>query len=190
MSDRVKSRGALNVLFPAFMVLALGIWGCSSTKQKKQEVAQAALPGSPEQLSEKPTELEPWAKTEKVSEEIVQEGDGLVIQFRNASNAVPESQVKVTDMIAQQLVEKPNMVAVIEGHSDNQGKEEYNQALSEKRAEAVREMLVTNYNIDVARLSVKGKGAAEPVADNATVEGRQQNRRVVVKIEEQQAVAE
>jgi outer membrane protein OmpA-like peptidoglycan-associated protein len=66
----------------------------------------------------------------------------------------------------------------IEGHTDNVGSAPSNQAMSEKRAAAVRRFLVTNYQIDAARLTSKGLGATNPAASNNTTEGRQQNRRV------------
>ena len=66
----------------------------------------------------------------------------------------------------------------IEGHTDSEGDDTYNQTLSERRAAAVKAFLVTSYRIDAARLQTQGLGENKPVADNATPEGRQQNRRV------------
>ena len=76
------------------------------------------------------------------------------------------------------LKEHPELALTIEGHTDNVGKPESNQALSEKRAAAVRQYLVDNYQIDGARLQAKGLGQTKPVGGNDTAEGRQQNRRV------------
>jgi OOP family OmpA-OmpF porin len=72
----------------------------------------------------------------------------------------------------------PTTTAVIEGHSDNVGSAEYNLDLSQRRAEAVVNYLVDNFGIDRSRLSAKGYGLSRPVADNATNEGRQKNRRI------------
>jgi OmpA-OmpF porin, OOP family len=72
----------------------------------------------------------------------------------------------------------PTTTAVIEGHSDNVGNAEHNLDLSQRRAEAVVNDLVENYGIERSRLSAKGYGLTRPVADNATEEGRQKNRRM------------
>ncbi len=69
---------------------------------------------------------------------------------------------------------------LIEGHTDWIGEEAYNQALSERRAKAVREYLIANYGIDGKRLFPRGEGELRPVADNKTEEGRYQNRRVEI----------
>ena len=72
----------------------------------------------------------------------------------------------------------PTTTAVIEGHTDNVGSAEHNLDLSQRRAEAVVDYLVENFGIDRSRLSAKGYGLTRPVADNATDEGRQKNRRI------------
>jgi len=72
--------------------------------------------------------------------------------------------------------------AVIEGHTDSIGGEDYNLGLSQRRASAVKSYLV-NQGIDSSRLSASGKGKDDPVADNSTATGRQQNRRVEVIIQ-------
>jgi outer membrane protein OmpA-like peptidoglycan-associated protein len=66
----------------------------------------------------------------------------------------------------------------VEGHTDNVGGEEYNQKLSEKRASNVMDFLVSPGGIAPARLTSAGYGFSKPIADNATKEGRQKNRRV------------
>ncbi|MES2684605.1 MAG: OmpA family protein [Pseudomonadota bacterium] len=70
---------------------------------------------------------------------------------------------------------------IIEGHTDSQGSDEDNRLLSERRAEAVKVYLIIQ-SIDSARLSTVGRGKELPVADNATAEGRQLNRRVEIII--------
>jgi outer membrane protein OmpA-like peptidoglycan-associated protein len=76
-----------------------------------------------------------------------------------------------------------NIKIAIEGHTDNVGKAEINQSLSEKRAAAVKAYLIGK-KVDAARLSSVGYGPAQPVADNATAEGRAKNRRVEFKVSE------
>jgi iron complex outermembrane recepter protein len=69
---------------------------------------------------------------------------------------------------------------VIEGHTDNTGSEAYNQDLSERRANAVKAWVVSQ-GVNPAQITVVGKGESEPSDDNSTKEGRQNNRRVVIR---------
>jgi outer membrane protein OmpA-like peptidoglycan-associated protein len=70
----------------------------------------------------------------------------------------------------------------LEGHTDWKGTEQYNQVLSEKRAEATKEYLVSKGNIDASRISTIGYGETKPVATNKTDDGRFKNRRVEILI--------
>ncbi|MGA7104831.1 MAG: OmpA family protein [Candidatus Deferrimicrobiaceae bacterium] len=70
----------------------------------------------------------------------------------------------------------------VEGHTDNVGSDKYNQALSERRAAAVKEYLVKNGGADASRVKTVGYGERKPIAGNATKEGRFRNRRVEVLI--------
>lgn len=69
---------------------------------------------------------------------------------------------------------------LLAGHTDSIGEADYNQNLSERRAAAVRQALISDYGVDPGKLIAKGYGQAQPIADNATEEGRYQNRRVEV----------
>jgi len=69
---------------------------------------------------------------------------------------------------------------IIGGHTDSVGDDAYNQTLSERRANAVRDALINEYGIPAAKLVARGYGETQPVADNATEDGRYQNRRVEV----------
>ncbi len=70
---------------------------------------------------------------------------------------------------------------LVEGHTDDRGTEEYNQTLSENRAKSVYNQLVRE-GVSSMRFTVVGMGENRPIADNNTVEGRQQNRRVEIVI--------
>lgn len=97
------------------------------------------------------------------------------------------------DFLAQSYVELNQMVAFIKGsngikfeiggHTDNVGEDSYNQQLSEKRAKAVFDYLVS-HGVDASQLSFKGYGETSPIGDNSTAEGRENNRRTELKVVE------
>jgi OOP family OmpA-OmpF porin len=92
----------------------------------------------------------------------------------------PEGKVALDDMMSKlQGMNTEVMVAV--GHTDSVGSDQYNAKLSLRRAEAVKAYLVSK-GLDPARLYTEGKGEAQPIADNATAEGRAKNRRVNIEI--------
>ena len=91
----------------------------------------------------------------------------------------PESTPTLED-IRSTLTNNTDLAVVIEGHTDDQGEDDYNLELSERRARAVVAYLTEN-GVDSGQVEAAGKGEAEPVADNGTSEGRAENRRVVVK---------
>src|SRR5262245_26845300 len=81
------------------------------------------------------------------------------------------------DRLATVLKEDSSRKVLIEGHTDNVGSDEYNQELSERRAQAVQAALFER-GVDASQISTVGKGETTPVASNDTPAGRQQNRRV------------
>ena len=89
----------------------------------------------------------------------------------------PESKPTL-DEIASLLKSTPELKLKIVGHTDNKGAPQYNLDLSERRAANVVIALVSNYGIDVERLSAEGAGMTQPVDTNDTDEGRAKNRRV------------
>lgn len=92
----------------------------------------------------------------------------------------PEGRAKLDDLAGK--VKGINLEVVIAvGHTDSTGKAAYNQSLSVRRAEAVKAYLVSK-GIESNRIYTEGKGLTQPVADNATREGRAKNRRVEVEV--------
>ena len=83
--------------------------------------------------------------------------------------------------IVKLLLEKPNSTVLIEGHTDNQGEDKYNQFLSERRAKSLMTYLIRQ-GVAAKRISIVGYGESKPVASNSTEIGRQLNRRVEVII--------
>ncbi len=84
--------------------------------------------------------------------------------------------------VAEKLADYPNATARIEGHTDNTGPRKLNERLSLARADSVKNALVSEYNVDAARLSTQGFAYDQPIADNKTKEGRAMNRRVFATI--------
>ncbi|MRR54133.1 MAG: OmpA family protein [Deltaproteobacteria bacterium] len=85
--------------------------------------------------------------------------------------------------VADFMKKSPATTAVIEGHTDYVGTEEYNLALSQRRAESVMNYLVEKFGIAASRLSAKGFGKSDPIADNTTEQGRIKNRRIEAVID-------
>jgi outer membrane protein OmpA-like peptidoglycan-associated protein len=103
--------------------------------------------------------------------------------FFDTDKAVIQPQYfsRVAD-VAAFMQEYSSTSAVIKGHTDSTASDAYNQKLSERRAQAVQTMLVNQYDIDPNRITTIGYGESEPVASNATKEGRQMNRRVIAVV--------
>jgi OOP family OmpA-OmpF porin len=80
--------------------------------------------------------------------------------------------------VAAYLKKYPDTTVTIEGHTDSTDGAKWNQKLSEMRAESVKNYLVSKFGIAASRISTKGYGAAKPIADNKTKEGKQKNRRI------------
>lgn len=94
----------------------------------------------------------------------------------NTANLQPDSRSVLNEMAAQ-LKANPTVKVEVAGHTDNTGEADYNLDLSQRRAEAVRDYLI-GQGVDAGQLTARGYGETQPVADNATRAGRQQNRRV------------
>jgi len=121
---------------------------------------------------------------------VKEEERGLVVTlsggvlFRSAeSTLLPSARVKL-DSVAKALLTVRERNIIVEGHTDSQGSASYNQGLSQRRADAVRDYLIfKNYPSD--RIQAHGMGKGSPIANNASPEGRANNRRVEIVIERQ-----
>lgn len=123
------------------------------------------------------------------------EREGEVLDFSLPSDLVFDSgqseirqsaRASVAEIVAI-LKEFPNTLVTVEGHTDSTGDPESNQALSEKRARGVFDLLVRG-GIPPLRISMRGYGETAPVADNKTPEGRRKNRRVELKFRPDRAL--
>ena len=107
----------------------------------------------------------------------------LNVRFdNNASVVKPEYNAEIGD-VAKFMNSYANTSVEVQGHTDSRGSDSYNQSLSQRRADAVRLVLINEFGIDASRVTAVGYGEAQPVADNETAAGREQNRRVVASIQ-------
>ncbi|MGA8203225.1 MAG: OmpA family protein [Woeseiaceae bacterium] len=103
------------------------------------------------------------------------------VNFETNSDRLLPGAEQILDDAAASLVRNPTIHVEVAGHTDSQGAADYNEGLSERRAITVRDYLVS-HGVSADRMTVKGYGEAEPIADNSTAAGRAQNRRVVLRI--------
>jgi outer membrane protein OmpA-like peptidoglycan-associated protein len=108
---------------------------------------------------------------------------GSVLFASNKSELLPSAQKKLGDVADALNKQDPQSKMIVEGHADSQGAAEYNQELSQRRAEAVRTYLVSR-GISAERVSAQGFGLTRPIADNASAEGRANNRRVEIVVQQ------
>lgn len=117
--------------------------------------------------------------------EIERQGDQLAltmpsgITFRQGSAEIDPSFFQALNNVAATLVEYPSTAVDIRGHASSEGDRNFNQRLSQQRADAVRNYLA-NQGVQGVRMSSIGMGIDYPVADNSTEAGRVQNRRVEI----------
>jgi outer membrane protein OmpA-like peptidoglycan-associated protein len=118
---------------------------------------------------------------------VIREGEGILVKFdsgilfdTNKADLKAAARTNLQNLSAS-LVNNPQTNILIVGHTDNVGTDALNMALSLRRAEAVKAFIAAG-NVANSRLSTSGKGESEPIADNNTVEGQAQNRRVEIVI--------
>lgn len=130
-------------------------------------------------VTEKVMQQELTADASTLSDEINKSGHVAVygIHFDTGKAVILPDSENILGEIVKVLQQNADLKLRVEGHTDNQGNAAANQALSEKRAQAVVAWL-TAHGIAAARLSAKGLGQTKPLADNGTDDGRAKNRRV------------
>lgn len=119
--------------------------------------------------------------------EVIRDGDNLVLDMPSGitfayDRADIQPQYRSTlDRVADVLAEYNSTLVDVYGHTDSTGSDAYNQDLSERRARSVADYLASR-GVRPERLGTRGYGESQPVASNATEEGRAENRRVEIKI--------
>jgi outer membrane protein OmpA-like peptidoglycan-associated protein len=102
----------------------------------------------------------------------------------NSAALSPEAKSALDAFVQKLVSENKGVYIEIQGHTDNTGSDETNQALGQKRAEAVMMYLYKQYRIPLHRMSAVSLGSSMPIADNGSRDGRNQNRRVEILVYE------
>lgn len=187
-----KERGG--VIGAAAGAVTGGLIGRSNGSTVKGAIIGAAVGGTAgavigHQMDQQAKEIKqqiPGAVVERVGEGIqVTFASGLLYDF-DSHEVRGEAQTNL-QKLAESLGKYPNTDLLIAGHTDAQGDDSYNQRLSERRAAAAADYLVSQ-GVSLGRLRTEGLGEREPVASNESDADRQRNRRVEVAIYANQAV--
>lgn len=154
----------------------------------KQPSSEAAA--APEPLANLTLGVSPDARLQarKLLEDLDARADrrGLMITvpgaslFQSDSETIDEAAHGMLAKVAELVKLYDDRKALIVGHTDATGDAAYNQYLSTRRAEVIKEFFVENFEVEEERLSIEGKGEEQPLASNATVDGRIANRRVEI----------
>lgn len=119
--------------------------------------------------------------------EVIKAGEGIIVKFDSGilfgfdqTELKDEAKTNIKNLVAS-LNENPDTDILMIGHTDDRGSKQYNQGLSVRRADAVKNYAVSQ-GLTAARVKTDGKNFSEPIADNETEEGRSQNRRVEIVI--------
>ena len=117
--------------------------------------------------------------------EVLISGDQMIVRLYGLQFPVGSAEIRPANFglltkVQRVLREFPSSPVVVAGHTDSQGNDATNMALSKRRADAVREYLLANMSISPDRISAAGYGESQPIASNETSAGRAQNRRIDV----------
>ncbi|WP_051526891.1 OmpA family protein [Alkanindiges illinoisensis] len=104
-----------------------------------------------------------------------------IINFASDSAVIPDANKSILDIAATLMKQSPDIVLMVEGYTDSTGDAVYNKRLSEQRAHAVVDYLVSQ-GVTASKLSARGYGPENPVADNVTEQGKFRNRRIEFKV--------
>lgn len=140
--------------------------------------------GVPNYLDKCPTTAEGVVVTDEGCAKTLTEAISLElkVQFDSGKAIVKDEYKAEIEKAAAVMKQYPSAYMEIQGHTDSSGRAAANNALSQQRADAVRAVLVNEMGVNGANITAKGYGSSQPVADNKTVEGRAQNRRVIAVV--------
>lgn len=160
----------------------------SSTKQNLEKTQdQLAAEKIAREAAEKKAaqalaDLQKIAAVKQESRGMVITLSGSVLFASNESTLLPAAMLKLNEVADALIKGNPDSNITVEGHTDSQGQRQYNMDLAKKRADAVRDQLVSR-GVASDRIKAVGVGPDRPIADNKTAEGRANNRRVEIIVE-------
>ena len=169
----VKTRWTDAHASPVDLLYVLGFtltWGPGVTPVAVAALVAAEPPPPPPPASPPPPPATPPA-------DVILEG----VTFATNSAVLTEGSKPILDDTAKGLRQHPKLVVEVQGHTDSTGSPGYNLQLSQRRAEAVREYLISQ-GVSPSQLTAKGYGETQPIGSNSTPAGRAQNRRVVLHV--------
>jgi outer membrane protein OmpA-like peptidoglycan-associated protein len=143
------------------------------------EQANTRVSGVEQSITELRTNLDKYTVQKTVS-----------VLFKVARSELTPEAIASLDEIAGQIKDRNGFLLEIEGFASADGDVAYNDRLSQARSESVRRYLAERHSIPVFRMYILGFGESRPVADNTTIEGRVQNRRVEVRLLTNNAVSQ
>lgn len=172
-------------------VLAIPLAGCGVMASNGLDYSSYPIPKLPEATTVTTTSCQMPESGQAISLEGCKMGDTVVlhgVNFEFNKATLTLNAKSLLDKVADALIARPDIKVEIDGHTDGKGTDAYNQPLSENRAKSVAFYLATK-GVDKDRMTAKGFGKSMPIADNSTDEGREQNRRVELKVIESAAPA-
>ena len=143
--------------------------------QQSQQQAQAAAQQAAQMRERLRQQLSQVLQTRETARGLIVNMPDVLFAF-NKYNLKPDAQVKLAK-VSGILLAYPDLKLQVEGYTDSIGSDAYNQKLSEERANAVRDFLVSQ-GVSNNNITAQGYGKSDPIADNATAAGRAKNRRV------------
>jgi outer membrane protein OmpA-like peptidoglycan-associated protein len=103
------------------------------------------------------------------------------LEFETGKDIIRKKSYPSLNELAALMIQHPDWILTLSGHTDNQGTPEFNMVLSEKRAKSVKKYLVGK-GVNENNIVTEWFGDTRPIADNKTPQGRQKNRRVEMKV--------
>lgn len=149
--------------------------------QRALEEARRQREQLEQRLTSATRSLEGMARIKQEPDRVVMTLSGAVLFKHNSAELLPIARERLREVAAVLREYEADNRMVIEGHTDSRGSDAYNHQLSEKRAQSVRDFLVSE-GVSESVVTAVGRGESEPIASNDTADGRANNRRVEIEI--------
>ena len=161
----------------------LAVQGQAIETQAAQIAAEKeARAAAEKRAAQAAADLAKFASVKEESRGMVITLSGGVLFASAKAELLPAAQLKLNSVADALMQQDPDSKMVVEGHTDSQGGESYNQDLSQRRAQTVRDYLVTR-GVASDRVTAQGFGPSRSIADNKSAEGRANNRRVEIVVQ-------